>query len=102
MFVVSWLGEDEFLRLARAAEHHDEQPQLEQPELQTQQPRLRICVFAEPELRAGLVEHGAEWVGGTELMDAILAVRPNHDLSLSLSLSLSVCVCVRARVWVGV
>eukprot|EP01043_Picozoa_sp_COSAG02_P025148 COSAG02_NODE_1403_length_12811_cov_8.982536_2_plen_106_part_00 len=36
---------------------------------------MRICVFAEPELRAGLTEQGVEWVGGVELMDAILAVR---------------------------
>lgn len=75
MVVDRWLGEDAFLRLACAAEHHDERPQREQPQPETQQARLRICVFAEPELRAGLVEHGAEWVGGIELMDAILAVR---------------------------
>ena len=71
------------MRLARAAERLDEQPQPEmaQEEPQTEQPRhhLRICVFAEPELRAGLTEQGVEWVGGVELMDAILAVC-NHQL----------------------
>ena len=34
---------------------------------------VRICVFAEPELHGGLAEAGAEWVGGTDLMDSILA-----------------------------
>lgn len=34
---------------------------------------VRICVFAEPELQGGLAEAGAEWVGGTDLMDSILA-----------------------------
>jgi large subunit ribosomal protein L1 len=33
---------------------------------------VRICVFAEPELQEGLAEAGAEWVGGTDLMDSIL------------------------------
>ena len=32
--------------------------------------QVRICVFAEPELQEGLVERG---VGGTDLMDSILA-----------------------------
>ena len=35
--------------------------------------QVRICVFAEPELQEGLAERGAEWVGGTDLMDSILA-----------------------------
>ena len=35
--------------------------------------QVRICVFAEPELQEGLIERGAEWVGGTDLMDSILA-----------------------------
>ncbi len=35
--------------------------------------QVRICVFAEPELQEGLVERGAERVGGTDLMDSILA-----------------------------
>ena len=71
--------------LARAAEHHDnesqlqERPQQQQPEPESEQegPRQhpRVCVFAEPELQQGLAEQGAEWVGGVDLMDAILAVR---------------------------
>lgn len=81
--MVSWLGEPEFLCLARAAEHHDERPQLQQghpePEPETEQPQqdLRICVFAEQELRTDLAA-GVEWVGGVELMEAILAVRVSH------------------------
>jgi hypothetical protein len=93
----SWLGEACFLQLARAAEHpaaddeNDEQPQLQpsepepEPELEAkqeletatqrpQQPQPRVCVFAEPELRDGVTEAGAECVGGIELMDQILTV----------------------------